>query len=300
MGNKVLALMALAAATACGCASNGDAPAAQSPAPGGAVVPAAAGQPVMNLAQHVDADPGRDAAPAQRFFYHVDIYQITIPFGTISGNLNFWKRIDEQCVDVATYDLLYKNGIRVGEARMEEFDHFKKFVDVPSNCHFTSVSGYDAHGMELEQRKDLIEQTIMHYDGQNQLWGRSFNRCTNVLDVSFESTPRKPGSLRIELCPVVRTVRKRMEFTVLNNERELQFVAPEMLYDLNLRADIPPTSFLIVAPSPDARRQTSVGRAFFTQDGATSLMEQILLIVPHAYVVDEKGEIIIPVTQPAR
>src|SRR4051812_7697836 len=38
----------------------------------------------------------------------MDVYQLSVPFGTVSKNEAFWKRIDEQCVDVATYDVIFK------------------------------------------------------------------------------------------------------------------------------------------------------------------------------------------------
>ena len=53
-----------------------------------------------------------------------------------------------------------------------------------------------------------------------------------------------------------------------------------MLYDLNLRADIPKDRFFIVMPSPAARGSLSVGRAFFMKQGHTEQLEQILLIIP--------------------
>src|SRR5689334_8957114 len=54
----------------------------------------------------------------------VDIYQISVPLGTVSRNEQFWKRIDETCIDVATCDLLQKNGVRVGVAPTDEWDYF--------------------------------------------------------------------------------------------------------------------------------------------------------------------------------
>jgi len=299
-------LTALMAVSAAGCFWSHAAPPSEtdqslSPAPSPAPSPGPAPSGELTMAQRVDSAPDaqRDAAPARRYFYRLDIYQIAVPFGTISGNINFWRRIDEQCVDVATYDLLYKNGVRVGQAPMAEITTFKKYLDPSTDTHRTSINGAAAHGTELEQRKDLVEQTIMYYDAANNLWGRSYNRCSDVINLSFEPTPRKPGYCRIEICPVVRTARRRMEFTVLNNEEEIQVTHPENLYDLNLRADVAPGSFLIVGPSPDARRSTSVGRAFFTTDGPTSLTEQILLIVPHPYFVDDTGHIIYPSPTPA-
>src|SRR5687768_16144984 len=47
---------------------------------------------------------------------HLDMYQFTVPHGGVSRSEEFWKRVDEQRIDVATYDLLLKNGLRVGVA----------------------------------------------------------------------------------------------------------------------------------------------------------------------------------------
>src|SRR4051812_45992675 len=46
----------------------------------------------------------------------LDVYVLSLPLGTVSRNEEFWKRVNEQALDVATYDLLFKNGVRVGEA----------------------------------------------------------------------------------------------------------------------------------------------------------------------------------------
>jgi hypothetical protein len=52
------------------------------------------------------------------------------------------------------------------------------------------------------------------------------------------------------------------------------------MYDLNLRVDIAPDSFFILAPSTDADRLTSVGHAFLTEDGTTQRLEQVIVLVP--------------------
>src|SRR4051812_12548697 len=45
---------------------------------------------------------------------NLSIYHLRVPLGTVSGSDEFWKRVDEHAVDITTYDVLYKNGIRVG------------------------------------------------------------------------------------------------------------------------------------------------------------------------------------------
>jgi hypothetical protein len=223
---------------------------------------------------------GRDAAPAVRQLFRIDVYQFTAPLGSLGRNETFWRRIDEQCVDVGTYDLLFKNGVRVGVAPMSEFPAIRKFIDSDATCRVMSVTGTVAKQVQLESRKEVVDENIFEFNAANEAVGRTYERCTNFMNLSFEPTPRKPGSVRVKLCPMVRSTRAHLEFTLLNEEREFEWVVPEELYDLNLRVDIPPDSFFIVAPSTDADRLTSVGHAFFTQDGSTERLEQVIALVP--------------------
>src|SRR5689334_7515808 len=59
----------------------------------------------------------------------VTIYQLSVPYGTVSRNEKFWKRIDESVIDINSYETLFKNGVRVGEAPTEEWEYFKKIVE---------------------------------------------------------------------------------------------------------------------------------------------------------------------------
>jgi hypothetical protein len=233
-----------------------------------------------SLTADTGRDPPKDAPAPVRELFRIDVYQFTVPLGTLGRNENFWKRMDEQCVDVGTYDLLFKNGMRVGVAPMSEFDGIRKNITADATRRALSVTGTVARQVQLETRKDLIEETIFDFDATNQPIGRTYERCSNMLNLSFEPTPRKPGSVRVQLCPMVRTSRTHLEFSLLNEEREIQWVSPEAMYDLNLRADIPPGSFLILAPSAASDRLTSVGHAFLTEDGNTQRLEQVIVLVP--------------------
>src|SRR3954454_24441836 len=42
----------------------------------------------------------------------LDVYEVTVPFGAVSQSQEFWNPPNETSVDVATYDLLQKNGFR--------------------------------------------------------------------------------------------------------------------------------------------------------------------------------------------
>src|SRR5215212_7519753 len=60
---------------------------------------------------------------------NLSIYHLRVPIGTVSGSDEFWKRVDEHAVDVSTYDVLFKNGIRVGKAPISELESFLKMLD---------------------------------------------------------------------------------------------------------------------------------------------------------------------------
>lgn len=268
-----------------GCGDSGNrGPASVTPTSGDA-----RGAKVMSMtqgAQPAPPDAPRDARAAPNITFQVEVYRINVPFGTFTGNEEFWKRMDEQCVDAFKYDVLNRNGIRVGLAPRAELEFFKRFMEEKPVISKMTTTAVEAPLVELEMRSDLPEQTISFYNPDLRL--RDYDGSTNLLNLSFQPAPRKPGSMRLTLAPVVRSHRKKFQFTAMNNETELQYINPETYYDLNLRVDIPKDQFFIMMPSIDARYGTSVGRAFLTKDGPTDRLEQILLIIPHAISGDAK------------
>jgi hypothetical protein len=212
----------------------------------------------------------------------VTIYQLSVPYGTVSRNEKFWKRIDETVVDVTTNETLFKNGIRVGEAPTSEWDYFKNIMEEnPAVTRVNSLVSMDGKTVELPLRKEVQRQDIFYFDNARELHGRSFDACENVITMVLQPAPRKCDTVRLTMCPVVRSMRKRLEYSTLNKEQgEIQYAALEHLYDLNLRVDVPIDTFFVVAPSGEATWPTSVGNSFFVQDGAAERMETVLLLVP--------------------
>ncbi len=205
-----------------------------------------------------------------------------IPKGTISLDDEFWKRVDETAISPEAYDVLYKNGVRVGSAPTSEWQFFRDLLArQPARSQQGDFAGEDGKAIEMSLQKDVNSQTIFFLDAANRLQGRSFDRCENLLSLSLYPLPRQPGAVRVAMVPLVRTLRTKMEFNTMNSPgTELQYVSPEYLYDLNLRAEIPAGRFLIVAPSREGRWPTSLGNVFFGISGAGEQSERVLLLVP--------------------
>jgi hypothetical protein len=211
----------------------------------------------------------------------LDVYQIVVPMGAVSRSDEFWKRVDEQTVDIATYDLLLKNGMRVGVANNSEWSYFKAIVDQhPTKSRQCTATGGDAGAVELVLKEKIGFENVLYLNDVNRVVGRTYEDCENAVGISYQPAPRKPGTVRISVCPLVRSLRKRFEVTVRNGERDIQYVATENLYDLNLITDVPLDGFLVIAPSDHARIPSSLGSSFLIGGNISERFEQVLLLVP--------------------
>ncbi len=228
-----------------------------------------------------DNEVAQSTAPRRTQVQQLDVYLVAVPLGAVSRSNEFWKRVDEATVDPATYDLLYKNGIRVGVARTSEWSYFKSIIDqYPAHSRNASVSGGDAGALQLDMKKAVPWQDIFYFTDENILYGRSYEKSDNLLGISFLQAPRKPGTVRMSVCPTVRSLRKTFEERMHGEEHQFAYVSPEKLYDLNLTTDVPLNSFLVIAPSQMAKWEMSIGAAFFVSDGVAEQFENVLLLVP--------------------
>jgi hypothetical protein len=268
-----------------GCAAAPKQPAQQSSLPAAAE----SKDGVITAAAMIDTDSSapRDAQPAVPLVFQLVCYQITVPIGAVSRNEEFWKRIDEQCIDPGRYDLLRRNGMRIGEAPVSEFENIRRLLDQhPASGRSMGTIGADARNIELDMNKDVPFQTVCYYNDNNALSGRSFDKCQNIMNISYQRTPRTLGEMRLAITPMVRSLRKRLEFTAMNEEMEIKYVAPQKFY-LNIIIDLPMDRFLVLAPSDSADLPTLIGHQFFVKDEPAEQMEQVLIFVAQPFRLDD-------------
>lgn len=216
----------------------------------------------------------------------LDVLVLTVPFGTVSTNDDFWKRIDETSVSPATHDVLFRNGVRVGHAPIGEWEFFRQIIaQHPTITQKGDYAGDEGKAIEIAVRRDIDAQTIFYLDAANRLTGRSFDRSEDLLSLSFQPAPRNPGALRIALVPAVRSQRVRIEYNAENVGNEVQYVSPEFLYDLGLATELRPDQFLVIAPSREGRWPTSIGSVFLTEGGIGERQERVILLVPRQMVM---------------
>lgn len=230
--------------------------------------------------------PPRDAPKDIGVIIQFEVWELLVPYGTVSRNEEFWKRINENIVDLETADRLWRNGVRMGEAPISEWGYFKQIIDQnPAQARQQTNLAREAKTIELPARGERLWQDIFFYDDTNRMTGRTYEKCYNFFNLSFEPAPRRPGTVRMALCPVVRSSRRQMQFVGERESKTIEYVQAEKLYDMNLRADIPLDSFIVVAPSTEARLPTSIGANFLVVDAAAERLERVFLFVPRPFAL---------------
>ena len=94
----------------------------------------------------------------------------------------------------------------------------------------TAGTGGSAPTPQKMMRGDIPFETINYYGEANDLAGRTFDASENIFNISYRRTPRKLGDMRLTIAPMVRSVKKRLEYTAKNDEIEIQYVAPVKFY----------------------------------------------------------------------
>jgi hypothetical protein len=250
--------------------------------------PAQTMQMSVTISPQDGSNPG-DPQPAINAMVHLDIYMLDLPPGTVSDNRDFWKRADELAVGVANADRLKANGIRCGVVPRSEGLYFSHFFDLqPAKARRQTVDGIHTDTLELDMEKPFDRQDLFFFSGSNPLEGRTYEKGKNKLALTFGPTPRDPGAVRLTLCPIVYSERTEMHFTALNQEYETQEKGVDHIYDLGLTADVPGDSFMIIAPSSDAVRRTSIGGRFLVKEDQSDKLEQVIVIVPTFVRLDGK------------
>jgi hypothetical protein len=263
-----------------GCPATQPAPPATGPivkvAPDGILAPI---EPPPDAIRPAQASVMPETGPA---VVALDVYQLSVPLGSISRSEEFWKRVDESAIDVGTYDVLLKNCVRVGIGDDKDWPFFKALID---NNHVSAMRGSSspsAQGsLELKLKDHMPTEDVFWTDDHDIQTGRTFEDCENYLSITFQPHQRKLDHAILNVCPLVRGTRKFLRFTVLNHEEpELESVCPEQIFEMAVEADVPPDHFLILAPTADSHPMMSIGRTFFVKAGAAQEMETVLILSP--------------------
>lgn len=211
----------------------------------------------------------------------LQVYALDLPWGRASENAELWRRIDEQKLDPGTYDVLWANGIRVGGAVLAEMEHIRSVLGIETADRTDILGrGFGRQVKEFEIEPNVGEKTLFWFDARKKHHGRTFQRCTLLMSVSFEPTPGTDDSVRIAMTPVVRSNDPRLIVTAAGTDYQVIEHRETNILDVSLRADVKIGDFLIVAPSDESGWEMSLGRQFFCAERNGERFERVYVLIP--------------------
>jgi len=212
----------------------------------------------------------------------LDIYELLLPRGRISQNEEFWRRVDEDHVDLDNHDLMLRNGIRYGIGRNDDWTYFQGLIEEFCPKSKRGSTAYAPSGfVPITMRTGIESEDVWYLSDDSGLSGRTFHECENILNFSYEAIPHRAGDTRIKMGAMIQDLQKQLQVTVLNQARQVDTVRPFHLYDLKLEAIVPIDHFLIIAPSEMTKIHSSLGSAFLLRPEGAEQMEVVLILVPH-------------------
>jgi len=240
-------------------------------------------KPAAPIVEDSPAHPA-DAQPARSFLYSIELWEIQLPRFSVSTDEAFWKRVNEQALDLPTYDVLFKNGLRVGTMPIGDLGAVSQEIQDRKGTR-TVIQGTAGRQMELPVTKDVESEVLFYLNRSNELVGRSYEKCDNFLDFSFETTPRNPDKIRLAFTPMVRSRERKLQYSLTPGkpDREISYTSEEKHYDMGLSTDLPLQYALIIAPSVEAKVTTSIGSRFLLLDTPSEQRERLIVVIPHAY-----------------
>jgi hypothetical protein len=209
------------------------------------------------------------------------IYQLQCPLGANSRDEAFWKLVDEDVVDVPTSRTLNYNGLRTGRARVADWPKFLKILEKESAIRISEsrISSASAIGDALlDVSEPLPEEVLFIYDDHG-LTMRSYANCQNELSMAFQWAPRKPRTVRVTICPVVKAWRTRMDYSLNDDPAPTKYLERENYYDLHFCVDVAPGEFLVIGTTRQTEDPNRIGSRFFTRDGPNQRYEDLLILV---------------------
>ena len=231
---------------------------------------------------------------------NVFAYQVLLPRGAASRNPQFWKRLNEDVVDRQTNDMLQFNGLRLGRASIASYKGgLDATLDTEKTAAAWSVFFFPVQGTcYLEMTSEMDEETMFIFN-EHGASGRTFEHCQNRFAFYCTWEPHQPNMLRLSICPVVETWRKRIDYAMGDDPAEQKYNNVESLYDLHLRADLGADDLLILGTTPQADDPYRVGNRFMTRQGRTDRFEEVVVLTRRPLIMEHARRLAGPTSRPA-
>ena len=232
------------------------------------------------------------AAPKGVYMIHVRLGTVEVPTGTASGSEELWSYLDEEPVSLQS-PVLRINGFRVGVGQSDAWEDLKRILQKMTGQHFGSMTIQALAGVpvSVELKTKQPTQRIFTSFEDLTLSGADYPPGDNLLTISCTLDEDNPNQVFMTVVPQIRSTKRISQF--IQGQGIPRFAAKPVLFTftpLTFQLTVRRDDFLVIGPSIESRRPTSVGYHFLTKERKGMRYETVLVLRPlvHRLRIDAK------------
>ena len=143
------------------------------------------------------------------------------------------------------------NGIRAGTIKADQWGDAREQLGRAEGITSQPVQLSGGSKGTLTAAK-FPHRTIFHFDAAGQMQGRTYDECEMIWGVHYAPEMSGKPSVRMDVVPVVRSLRRQMRLSRTGQELGIDYIQPEVAYDLGIHTVLPIGS--AIAIGTDRRR----------------------------------------------
>ena len=232
------------------------------------------------------------AAPKDVYMIHIRLGTVEVPTGVASGSEELWSYLDEEPVSLQS-PVLGLNGFRVGVGRGDAWEDLKRILQKMTGQHFrsTTIQTFASVPVSVELKTKLPTQRIFTSFEDRTLSGADYPPGDNLLTISCTLDEDNPNEVFLTVVPQIRSTNRVSQF--IQGQGIPRFAARPVLFTfipLTFQLTVRRNDFLVIGPSIESRRPTSVGYHFLTKERKGMRYETVLILRPlvHRLRIDAK------------
>lgn len=218
----------------------------------------------------------------------VNVLSFEVPRGAASESENLWSYLNEEAVPAQQGIGLVRNGFRAGVGKETDWpdvaDALKEMA--ARRLRESSITAVPGNPAEMILKPNLPAQPLFLFHDDRTLTGEDFPAGDGLL--TFVCTLNESDRTVVHFSFVPQVQARRRQPSVYKGDSRLMLVEKAVIQSLDslaFRVTVPSKDFLVIGPSSDARRGTSAGKAFLTNQREGMEFETVHVLTPRVVAV---------------
>ncbi|MHC4562234.1 MAG: hypothetical protein ACYS8X_05615 [Planctomycetota bacterium] len=225
----------------------------------------------------------REDRPKGLQLVQVQVMFIELPVGSVGEAEEVWSAVDEGAVPLRRSMTLAANGMRVGVGKLTEWAALAATLEELAGRKFGQSTLYNAPSqpMTLSLKQRQPPATVFAEHADKTLSGMDMPSGDYLLALLCSFDTKDPTIMKLTGVPQVRSTKRHTKVAKVNGAPTLMHRPMLTSIDLMIfQATVPAGGFVLIGPSAQAARPSSVGAHFLSKSRSGVPLETVIVLIP--------------------